>query len=120
MKKKIQLLEKEIAEPNQFVRITEELDNGYDKLTGILFLEKVGKNCLITSSSIDGKEVFPKNFEVENLQSNLAVAPDDRFFSIHDQKAKGCSIDIEFKDGGRAENYPYTLKIHLRLEDDKH
>ena len=119
MRKKIQLIEKQITEVKQLVRISDELDRQYDKLTGISFLEKVGKNCLLHSSSVDGKELFAKNFEVEVLQTNLSVAPDERFFTLDGFQANGSSIDFEFQDGGKAVKYPYTLKIYLRLEHGK-
>ena len=64
-------------------------------------------------------ELFPKNFEAAFLQSNVFVAPDQRFFTLYNQKAQGKKLEIEFKDGGTAAAYPYTLRIYLRLENDK-
>lgn len=114
--KKIQLIEKTIDSANQLVRIAEELDRGFDRLTGISCLDNIGLDSNLTSSFVDGKELFPKNFEVLFLQTNEHVAPDGRFFSL-DTPAKGNRIEIEFQDGGSAPAYPYQLKIYLRLEN---
>ena len=116
MKKRIQLIEKEVVEASQLVRISDELDRNYSRLTGISVLDKVGKDCLLHSSSVDGRELFAKNFEVEVLQTNSSVAPDERFFTVNGFRADGSQIEIEFQDGGNAAKYPYTLKIYLRLE----
>ncbi len=119
MKQKIQLIEKEVRDKLELVRISEELDKDFEKFTGIAFLDSFGLNSILASSSVDGVELFPKNFEVLFLQSNVFVPADTRFFTIHSRKAGGKKIEIEFKDGGTAGSYPYTLKIYLRLENDK-
>ena len=116
--KKIQLIEKEIPVAGATVKINEELDRDYAEMTGIAFLDNIGLNCLLNSSSIDGEEVFPKNFEVAFLQSNVFVPPNERFFSLQDKKAGGNKIELEFKDGSTAASYPYTLKIYIRLEGE--
>lgn len=115
---KIQLIEKQIGAAGNSVRISEGLDKDYTRLTGISVLSTIGGGHTLQSSSVAGKDLFPKNFEVEFLQSNNAVAPDERFFTL-DEKAEGNKIELEFKDGGNAGNYPYTLKIYLKLEDCK-
>ena len=71
---KIQLIEKEIESANDLVRVSEDLDQGYEKVTGIAFLENIGTKHLLQSSSIDGKELFPKNFEVAFLQILIELA----------------------------------------------
>tara|TARA_B100001939_G_scaffold264329_1_gene231561 strand:+ start:178 stop:540 length:363 start_codon:yes stop_codon:yes gene_type:complete len=119
MFKKIQLIEKEVPAANATVRLTEELDNDYRYLTGIALLDNIGLKSVLGYSSIDGQELFPKNFEAAFLQSNVFVAPDQRFFTLYNQKAQGKKLEIEFKDGGTAAAYPYTLRIYLRLENDK-
>jgi hypothetical protein len=119
MKQKIQLIEKVITggEPKNF-SISEELDREYKYLTGIAILDGIGINNLFSTSSIDGSELFPKNFEVAFLQSSRNVAPDDRFFTLRNKKADGAKLDIDFWNGGSAQSYPYTLKIYLRLENE--
>lgn len=119
MKKKIQLIEKEVPVSGATVRIIEDLNKDYDKLTGIALLDNFGLNSELVSSSLDGSELFPKNFEALFLQSNVFVPPDMRFFTIHDREAKGNKLEIDFKDGGTAGSYPYTLRIYLRLENDE-
>lgn len=114
--KKIQLIEKTVTSANQLVRIAEELDRGFQKLSGIACLDNIGLDSSLTSSSVDGKELLPKNFEVMFFQTNEHVAPDTRFFSL-EAKASGQRIEMEFQDGGTAPAYPYQLKIYLRLEN---
>ena len=118
MKQKIQLIEKEIPNANAAVRITEELDKDYQYLTGIAVLDNIGLSSILLHSSIDGNELFPKNFEVSFFQSNLFVAPNERFLTLVEKTAKGNRLELDFQDGGTAPNYPYTLKIYLKLHDN--
>ena len=118
MKQKVQLLSKEITAEGSSVSISEELDRNYSHLTGISILDKIGTGNLFNSSSIDSRELFPKNFEVGFIQSNSSVAPNERFFSLSETKAAGNKIEIEFTDGGTAPSYPYTLHIYLKLNHE--
>jgi len=118
MQRKIQLLEKQITAAGQTVRISDDLDITYKKLTGIAFLDSAGLGSVLVSSTVNNDELLPRNFEVVFLQSNVFVAPDERFFTLHDFKAEGSKIDLEFKDGGTAPSYPYSLKVYLRLEEN--
>lgn len=118
MQQRIQVLEKEVTQAGQAVKISDDLDITYKKLTGIAFLDSVGLGSVLLSSSVNNDELLPKNMEVVFLQSNVFVAPDERFFTLHDFKAEGSKIDLEYKDGGNASSYPYTLKVYLRLEGD--
>lgn len=117
MKQKIQLIEREIKDKFELVCIIEKLDYDFEKFTGIAFLDNLGLNCILASISVENIELFPKNFEVLFLQSNIFSPPESRFFTIHNCKAKGNKLKMEFKDGGTAGSYPYTLKIYLRLEN---
>lgn len=111
-----QLLEKEITKANDLVHISENLNKDYKKLTGLAILWTMGKRNMLISSSISGKEMFPKNIEVAFLQSNTYVPVNERFFDV-EEVADGNKIELEYKDGGGAKSYPYTLKIYLRLEN---
>ena len=115
--KKIQLIEKEVLRSGDTVRVSEDLDRDYKHLTGISFLDNVGLNSLLFSSSLDGKELFPKNFEVAFLQSNVFVPPNERFFTLKNKEANGNKIELDYKDGGTAVSYPYMLRIYLQLEN---
>lgn len=118
MKKiKIQLLEKEIPAADATVTINEELDRDYKYLTGIAFPSNIGSDGVLKSSSVDGSELLPKNFEVINLQSSTAVAPDERFFSVR-ADACGNKIELVFMDADEVPTYPYTLQIRVRLENE--
>ncbi len=125
MQKKIQLIEKLITTPDSLVRISEDLDRNYRRLTGIAILHNIGDKHTLRSFTIDSVEIFPKNFEVAFLQSNAYVAPKDRFFPLQ-EIADGKKIEIDFqdvqvfsknvnRDGTNA--YPYTLKIYLELSN---
>ncbi len=118
MKTKVQLIEREVKTPGEIITLAEELDRDYKKLTGISLLDNNGLNSLLQTSSVNGKELFPKNFEAAFVQSGINVPPDQRFFTIHDREAGGYNIEIVFTDGGTAPKYPYTLKIYLRLENN--
>ena len=117
MKQKIQLIEQEVSSARQLVQVSEELSSDYDYLTGIAILEHAGQNAVLVSSSVAGRELLPKNFETLFISSGLSVAPDQRFFTLDDQQAAGNRIDLTFQDGGTLREYPYTLRIYLRLEN---
>lgn len=119
MNQKIQLIEKQIPNAGATVRVSEELDKDFEHLTGIAVLDNIGLNSILLYSSIDGNELFPKNFEVSFFQSNLFVAPDERFLTLKEKKAKGNRLELDFQDGGTAPNYPYTLKIYLKLSNQE-
>lgn len=116
MKTKIQLLEKTITEKGEEVRISEDFDTGYKKLKGVAVLSSIGAGHTFRSFTIAGAEIFPKNFEVEFLQSNNAVSPNERFFNV-DTQADGKKIEIEYTDSGKAVAYPYSLKIYMYLHE---
>jgi hypothetical protein len=115
-KKNYQLIEKEVTKASELVRISEDLDRDYKKLTGIAVLWTMGKHHNLSSSSLSGKDLLPKNFELAFLQSNTYVPVNDRFFEL-DEVANGNKIELEIKDGGYGKKYPYTMKIYLRLEN---
>ncbi|MEW7279724.1 hypothetical protein ABW636_14115 [Aquimarina sp. 2201CG1-2-11] len=118
MKKKIQLIEKEITAANSVVRISEDIDQNYKYLTGIAVLHHIGDSHNLRSCTIDGNEVLPKNFDVAFLQSNAGVAPKDRFFPLQ-EIANGAKIEIDFQDSPKEViRYPYTLKIYLELSNE--
>ena len=117
MKQKIQLIEGEVAEAGNRITLSEELDRSYKYLTGISILSNIGEKHLLSSSSVDGKELFPKNFEVKFLQSDISVAPNERFFTLKDREASGRRIEIDFQDVNGI-SYPYTVKIYLRLSNE--
>ncbi len=119
MREKIQILEKEIVSTFDIVRLTDELDKDYESLTGIAILENVPSDGILYTSFVDGKELFPKNFELLFLQSNKNVEPNKRFFNVHGFKGEGNRIEIEYKDAGTASTYPYTIRIYLKLENEK-
>jgi len=119
MKTGVQLIEKEVPNAGADIRISEELDNNYKYVTGIAAMDNIGLNHVLEHSSIDGHELYPKGFEMSFFQSNLFVAPDKRFLSFDKRTANGNKINLEIKDGGTAPNYPFTLKIYLRLSNDE-
>ncbi len=118
IKTKIQLLEKQVAKQNDVVTINEEFDYGYKYLKGVAILSSIGEGHTFRSFNISNTELFPKNFEVEFLQSNSAVTPNERFFKIHNI-ADGKKLELEFIDSGAAPRYPYKLKVYLLLTNDE-
>ena len=120
MKQKIQLIEQEITAPTSFITLSDELDSQFDFLTGIAFLDNIPEGSLLATSSVDGIELFPKDFETEFLKSNASVSPNERFFSIDKREAKGNTIELGYSDINRPESttYPYTLRVYLRLENE--
>ncbi len=117
MKTKIQLLEQQVAKKNDVVKINQEFDYGYKHLKGVAVLSSIGEGHVFRSFNISNMELFPKNFEVDFLQSNASVNPNERFFKV-DDIADGKKLEIDFIDSGKAPIYPYKLKIYLLLTDD--
>lgn len=116
---KIQLMEKEVTSAGQTVRLSDDLDKDFKKLKGIAILSFKETKDIFRSCTLAGREVFPKGFEVAFLQSNGAVAPNDRFFKL-DEIADGKEFEMEFQDGSDPATVfeRYTLKIYLLLEND--
>lgn len=117
MKTKIQLLETTIVKANDIIRISEDFDIGYKHLEGVAVLSSIGTGHVFRSFTVAGAELFPKNFEVEFLQSSNHVAPNERFFKVKDI-ADGKKIEIEYIDSGNATSYPYSLKIYMYLTNE--
>lgn len=115
--KKIQLIETSVKDPGGLSSISADLDLSYKSLTGIAVLTGIGQGHSLSSSSVEGKELFPKNFELAFIQSGEHVAPKDRFFPLEKIPASGRKIQLEYKDAGTAPSYPYNLKIYLLLEN---
>lgn len=118
MAMKYQILEREVTEARQVINLSDYLDKDYKYLTGIAVVDTYTYQSVLENSSIDGKELFPKGFEMLFLQANNFVNPSDRFFSLEDVQANGKKIELEFKDGGTSPIYPFTLKVYLRLENE--
>jgi hypothetical protein len=116
MTTKIQLLETTINKANDIVRFSEDFDIGYKYLEGVAVLSSIGKGHIFRSFTVAGTELFPKNFEVEFLQSSNHVAPNERFFKVKDI-ADGKKVELEYIDSGKADTYPYSLKIYMLLSD---
>lgn len=116
MAQKYQIIQSVISEAGQTVKLFDHLDKDYDYLTGVSVVDLYGYKAELSHSSIDGKELFPRGFDVLFIQTNNFVNPSERFFGLEDIEAKGKRIDLEYKDGGGAQ-YPYTIKLFLRLEN---
>jgi len=117
MKRKIQLIETQVKRAGTIVRFSEELDRDYKSLKGISLLTVIGSGHILASSSVDGLELFPKNFEVNFLQSSDNVSPNQRFFTLEGIPAQGSKIEFDFVDSGKSISYPYDVKIYLLLEN---
>ncbi|TSE10335.1 hypothetical protein [Aquimarina algiphila] len=117
MNTKIQLIETEVLQAGNQIRITDDLDIGYKHLMGVAILSSIGKGHVLRSFTLSGKELFPKNFEVEFLQSSNHVSPKERFFPLL-EIADGKKIELEYIDSGTAETYPYTFKLYMLLADE--
>ena len=118
MGQKYQVLEAVVSKPNELVKFSDYLDKDYKYLTGMAVLEFYTFQSSFEYSAIDGKELLPRGFELVFLQANNFVNPSERFFGLEDVEAKGKKIELEFKDGGVSSQYPFTLKVYLRLENE--
>ena len=118
MAQKYQILEAEVSELGQTVKLSDYLDKDYKYLTGIGVINPSVFTGSLEYSAIDGAELFPRGFELLFLQSTNFINPSDRFFGLEDVEAKGKKIDMEIKNLAQSPTYPFTLKIYLRLENE--
>jgi hypothetical protein len=116
MAQKFQIIQAEITEAKQKVKLSDYLDKDYKYLTGIAMVDLYGWRGELSHSSVDGRELFPRDFDALFIQTNNFVNPSERFFGLEDVEANGKKIEIEYLDAGFAQ-YPYKAKIYLRLEN---
>ena len=117
-------IKKTIAASGAAVDLATEMDKDYKRCAAIS----------ITASDLGGLKgsefsqpfavadvnVFPKGHDAEMFYVGKEVKTDDRFYYFRDNlEANGKKVTGEYKDGGNAAAYPYTLKIVLLLSNEE-
>lgn len=65
---------------------------------------------------IDGKEVFPANFETEMIyQGGANIAPNDKYFSYLNIDIDKSRIDWELTDGNNSGHLTYNAYLYLMV-----
>ena len=79
----------------------------------------MGEAHVLRSCLLGSRELLPKDFEADFIQSNTYVAPNERFFALN-EVADGKKLEIEFQDSGKRDRaaYPFALKIYVLLENE--
>ena len=116
---KYQLIKIVVNQAGESVKYNADTDKMFKRITGIygsLPEDKAVPTSLIELKIAD-LEIFPEEFEFKLISTNLSVSPNNRFYDQVNEEAAGNKIEGKFKDGGKADNYPYTAKLYLRLEE---
>lgn len=64
---------------------------------------------------IDAQEIYPLDFDAQLIASGSEVNPNQRFDLDIDEPAENSTVNINYRDGGTAAGYPYTVKVILKL-----
>lgn len=116
---KYQIIKVAIPNAEALVSVTVNTDKLYKHISGLLitmpFDIPASDKCQC-SININDNEIFPENFEVKLLVSDLAIPVNERFYGI-EELAEGSTVKVKFKDGGNAPNYPYQASVYLKLEE---
>ena len=118
MGQKYQIIQGEVSAAGETVKLSDYLDKDYKYLTGVSVMDVSTFQSVLEYSAIDGKELFPRGFEMLFLQTSNFINPADRFFGLEDIEANGKKIELEIKDGSFSPRYPLTIKVYLRLENE--
>ena len=116
---KYQLIKIIIPQASASVKFDVDTDKTYKRITGIhgtIPEDKAIIGCNI-ELKIAEKEIFPSDFEFKLITTNLSVSPNTRFYDKVNEEADGSKVEGRFIDSGKADNYPYTAKLYLRLEE---
>ena len=115
---KYQLIKFTVSQAQEKVRLIFDTNTLYEHVDGI-FISLPHENSYSGSRIelfMNGEEIFPMDFEVKLLATNLSVAPNERFFNLKDEhiKAHGNHAEGYFTDAGNGV-YPYEGIIYLKL-----
>jgi len=117
---KYQIIKIVVPIAEALVSVTVNSDKLYKRISGLLItmpFDIPASDKSQCSIIINDNEIFPENFEVKLLVSDLAIPVNERFYGIEEQ-AEGSTVKIKFKDGGAVGTvYPYQASLYLKLED---
>lgn len=95
---------------------TTELDHECIDGVAIVVSDQTALPGSLIELKIDGKEVFPTEFEAQLIYSGVDVAPDERYYSYLNRRVKQVKVTGKFTDGGVAGkgDAGYTANLYLR------
>lgn len=127
---KDQIISLTIQNPNDKVEINDvTIDQNFDRVIGIQATNSTGDlqqpptlASHFEEFTVNGKEVYPKGYELKMISAGLFCPISGRFDNSVDlPNVKGTNVDIVYQDvqqGANPTYYPYTLNIYLRLKKD--
>lgn len=93
-----------------------EIDNNYEKLTGLYLVKQPLTNYPTVDFMHDGvADIIEKDFPAEFFMSSDDLSPNNRFLKL-DLIGQKKPMTLTVKDPG-GNTYPYTLKFIYRLEN---
>jgi len=116
---KYQIIKILVPNANAQVSISANTNKIYRHVRGLLITvpyEVQPKDASTCSIEINEREIFPEDFEMKLIVSDLSIPVNERMYRIEEQ-AEGSTVKIKFKDGGmQGIVYPYQANLYLQLE----
>ena len=116
---KYQIIKIVVPNANASVTVNANTNKLYSRVTGLLItvpFDVTPKDTSLCNIEINEREIFPEEFEMKLIVSDLSIPVNERMFKIEEQ-AEGSTVKIKYKDGGmQGVVYPYQANLYLQLE----
>jgi len=116
---KYQIIKIVVPNANASVTVNANTNKLYSRVTGLLItmpFDVTPKDKSLCSIEINESEIFPEEFEIKLIVSDLSIPVNERMYKIEEQ-AEGSTVKIKYKDGGmQGVVYPYQANLYLQLE----
>ena len=114
---KYQIIKIRVPESGSQVKFEADTNKRYQTVNGLFF--SLPEEKAISGSTIglrlNNDEIFPEEFEVKLITTGIQANTNNRFYDSLEVEAAGSRIEGKFIDSGKADIYPYTAKLYLRL-----
>jgi len=116
---KYQIIKIVVPNANASVTVNANTNKLYSRVTGLLItvpFEVTSKDTSLCNIEINEREIFPEEFEMKLIVSDLSIPVNERMYKVEEQ-AEGSTVKIKYKDGGmQGVVYPYQANLYLQLE----
>src|SRR5690606_25619336 len=116
---KYQILKIIVPSQGALVTVNSNTDMLYKDVCGMLLtvpFEVLPHDRSLCSIVINEREIFPEDFEMKLLVSDVSIAVNERMYTVH-ADAQGSTVKVKYKDGSMpGQTYSYDVHLYLKLE----